>query len=370
MSMDLESIVAEIEKEAALATNGSRVAGGIRAAYKGLGGFVQGMRNVADDHRAMGAMRRMASNPHATPEAAKAVAEAMAKAPAHAGTQGVFRRMSDELRGGVQQAQKAWHESRLKSDSQLLQDLGHGPVVDAARKAGAPVASAAAQAAGAAPVAQAAQAAAAPAAQAAPGFLRQHGGKMLGLGALGLGGYAAYRGSNQAAEQDTRATDYINNARHDASTPMPSMTVTASYDAYEKQAAKGGAAPGPSFGAVASKKVFEGMGNAIASKLVSEPVDALHKHIKKTYMDTPKWENNFQASIKADPELSEAYQKHPEKMRLVFESVKRYSPSLAKDRMGTQSILRHALVTDFNMDWNTMKAIAEIEKLHAEGKRK
>jgi len=360
MTLDLDSILEDVEKTAGIATDGSRVSGALRAAYKGFGGFVQGMRNTADDHRAMGAMKRMVANPSISPNAAKTVSEAMAQAPAHAGTQGVFRRMADEVRGGAQAAQKAWHSSRLQSDAELLQNVA--PNVAAKFQDGARAA---------ANVAADAGAAAAPAAaKAAPGLLRRHAGKALGLGGLGLGGYAAYRGSNQAAEQDTRATDYINNARHDAATPMPSMTVTASYDDYEKRANNGAAPNKNNFGAVASKKVFEGMGNALASKFINEPVDALHKHLKKTYVEAPKWENNFHESVKSDPELNEAYQRNPEKMRLVFESVKRYSPSLAKDRMGTQSVLRHALVTDFNMDWNTMKAIAEIEKLHAEGKRK
>lgn len=356
MTLDLESILVDVEKTAGIATGGGRISGALRAAYKGMGGFVQGMRSTADDHRAMGAMKRMIANPNISPSAAKTVTEAMAQAPAHAGTQGVFRRMADEVRGGAQAAQKAWHSSRLQSDAELLQNVA--PSVAAKFQGGAQAA------------ANAAVNAAPEAAKAAPGLMQRHGGKALGLGGLGLGAYAAYRGSNQAAEQDTRATDYINNARHDATTPMPSMTVTASYEAYEKHANNGAAPNKNNFGAVASKKVFEGMGNALASKFINEPVDALHKHLKKTYVEAPKWENNFHESVKSDPELNEAYQRNPEKMRLVFESVKRYSPSLAKDRMGTQSVLRHALVTDFNMDWNTMKAIAEIEKLHAEGKRK
>ena len=105
MTLDLESILVDVEKTAGIATDGSRISGALRAAYKGMGGFVQGMRSTADDHRAMGAMKRMIANPNISPSAAKTVTEAMAQAPAHAGTQGVFRRMADEVRGGAQAAQ-------------------------------------------------------------------------------------------------------------------------------------------------------------------------------------------------------------------------------------------------------------------------
>lgn len=359
MSIDLHSIMDSVEKRADLSTDWSRLSGGLRAAYDAAGGFVGGMRGTADKHREMAALQRLATNPSTPDNVRAAVTERIAGSPGASAPGGLFRRMAEELRGGVDAARSAWHGSSMHSDldqlsklnTPLTQQVLAGPNAQAAAAVGQR--------------AHPPQWALDLAPKKAPGMLRRAAPYAIGLGALGLGGYAAWRGSQAGAEQDTRATDYINNARHDAATPLPDMTVQASYDDYEKSAAFGDK---NSIGSVASKKVFEGIGGALATKFVSDPVDALHKQLKKTIVDQPKWDANFHAAVQGDPELRDAYEKDPEKLKLVFESVKRYGPSMAKDQLGTRSVLRHALVTDGHMDWNTMKAIAEIEKFHAEAK--
>lgn len=327
MDPKIDEILDRIEKEAS-----------VRAA---AGGFVQGMRNVANDYRAARGLRGLINNPQASP-AAVAAAKAQLKTMApHSAPSGLFQRMSNELRGGATSARDAWHKSRLDAQMQHL-----NPEVAKTLKA-----------------APAAQAAAANPAQGQT-FLQRHGGKLFAAGALGLGGLAAWRGSDAAAEQDTRAYDYMNNARHNMATPYPSMTVTAA----EKTA--GPTPPPRTFSDSARDKIFEGAGNALAGKLVSEPIDALQKLLKKRFVDQPKWDANFHNAVQNDPELRDAYAKNPDQFHTVFDSVKQYSPSLAKNVLGTRSVLRHAMMTDYQMDWNTMKAIAEIEKLHAESKRR
>lgn len=365
MSVDLEAILEEVEKNAGLSEDFARIPGGIRAAWRGAKGFVGGMRNVADEHRAVGALRRVAANPHAAPEAVAQAQELMKNAPVHTQNNGLFSRMAAEVRGGAAQARDAWHKSKLESDAETLKNLRP----NVAEATFAPPSAAATQSAGTARQAVPNPWTDAPAQAPQQSFLQRHGGKMLGAGALGMGGYAAYRASQQAAEQDTRATDYMANALHNPATPMPSMTVMASYEAYGKEVT-GAVGSG---GELMGKKFFEGVGGGVgselASKAVAEPLGALQRMAKRHLMDEPKWKQNFQQAVDSDPELQEAYKKHPEKMQQVFNSVKRFGPSIAKDPLGTQSILRHAMTADHNLDWSTLKAIAEIEKFHNEAKR-
>jgi len=349
---ELERILEEVEKTAGFSDDFSMLPNALRAAGSGAQQFVQGMRNTADDHRAAQALHNIINNPQAPAAVVDAAKARLSAMPAHSNTRGLFRRMADEIRNGAAAAQKGWHDTQLQANIAQADRLRPVPPVPPAQS----MASVASRATGA---------------PKSPGFLASHGGKLLGLGALGLGAYSAYRASRNGAEQDTRATDYINNARHDATTPMPSMTVTASFDAYQKEvlAAVQIRSIRPGLGNTASKKVYESIGNVLATKLIADPVDALHKKLKKTYMDEPAWDKNFHEAVNSNPDLQEAYEKNPEKVEQVFNSIKRFGPTLAKDRLGTAQLLSHAMTADFGMDWNTLKAIAEIEKLHTESKR-
>lgn len=364
MSLDLEAILQDVEKNAGIADDFARAPGGIRAAWRGAKGFVGGMRNVADEHNAANVLRRVAANPHADAGAVAQAQELLKNAPAHTQRRGLFSRMSAEIRGGAANARDAWYKSKLQSDAETLKNLRP----NVAEATFAPPSVAQTQSAGTRHQTVPNPWTAAPAPVAQPSFMQRHGGKMLGAGALGMGGYAAYRASQQAAEQDTRATDYMNNAMHNPATPMPSMTVMASYDAYGKEVTSSIGGPD-----LMGKKFFEGVGGGVgselASKAVAEPLGALQRMAKRHLLDEPKWKQNFQQAVDSDPELQEAYKKHPEKMQQVFNSVKRFGPSIAKDPLGTQSILRHAMTADHNLDWSTLKAIAEIEKFHNEAKR-
>ena len=194
--------------------------------------------------------------------------------------------------------------------------------------------------------------------------------KALGLTGVGLTGAAAYRGSKDSAEAATRAQDYAESVKHDLTSPMPSLEVTASYAKFaeEKLAAPG---PQPMMLVPSAQSAFaQGFGSALAQKLVTDPLDALHSKLRRSYVDEPKWQRNFNDVVTGDPTLSQMHKERPQVLSDAYESIKRFSPTVAKDRLATRNILKHVAMSGGEMDHATMRMLAETEKLHADANRR
>lgn len=185
-------------------------------------------------------------------------------------------------------------------------------------------------------------------------------------------GYAGYRGLKPAAEQTARAQDYMNNAPHDLNTALPSMTVKASYEKFaaEKLGTTGSTPMGrPEYFATTRAAVAKSLGDVLANKLVADPLDALHQTLTKKLYNEPEWKKNFEHTVQSDPMLRDIHQQNPETLYNAFQTIKRFSPTLAKDRLATRSLLRHVAMSGGEMDFGTMKMLAETEKFHNESKR-
>jgi hypothetical protein len=172
------------------------------------------------------------------------------------------------------------------------------------------------------------------------------------------------RGLQNSGEQKARGQDYMRNMQHNMMAPMPSMTVTASYEKFASE--KLALEPPIVYGTNAA--VAKSLADALGRKLIEAPIDALHESVKKRYYDEPTWRKNYSQVVKEDPLLSETHKQSPEVLANAFETIKRFSPSLAKDRLATRSLLRHVTMTGGEMDFATMKMLAETEKFHRESK--
>ena len=182
-------------------------------------------------------------------------------------------------------------------------------------------------------------------------------------------GYGAYRGLRPAGEQTARAQDYMNNAKHDLNTALPSMTVTASYEKFAAEKLSVGAPRGNEYFATTSSAVAKSLGDVLADKLVADPIDALHGTFKKKFYDEPEWASNFKKTVESDPMLTDLHKQNPQTLSSAFQTIKRFSPTLAKDHLATRSLLRHVAMSGGEMDFGTMKMLAETEKFHNESKR-
>ena len=198
-----------------------------------------------------------------------------------------------------------------------------------------------------------------------PGLFQRYAPTVLGTAGLAAGGYALYNAMNPAEEQTERSSNHMLNARRGELGAMPSMTVTASYEkfAQEKWATS---SPMPSSNpmlfASAPAAFAKSLTDTLGAKLVADPIDALHATIKKRFYDEPKWRQNFEDVVKGDPMLSRAHTENPAMLEDAFSSVKRFSPTLAKDRLATRNLLRHVVMSGGEMDHSVMKMLAETEQ--------
>jgi hypothetical protein len=182
--------------------------------------------------------------------------------------------------------------------------------------------------------------------------------------------YSAYKGMRPADEQAMRAIDYMTNAMENPITPLPSMTVTASYVDTANKFLKTATNQNSRGLRAIPDAAIASLSNVVAQKFVSDPIDYAHMKIKRKLVDEPEWRRNFKKVIASDPELQEAHARDPNMLPRLFESIKRYSPTLAKDHLGTKNILRHGVHTGGVLDVNTLKLLAETEKLRAETLRR
>jgi hypothetical protein len=190
-------------------------------------------------------------------------------------------------------------------------------------------------------------------------------GAQAGLAAGGL--YAGYRmlggGGQTADEQAARMQDYLANAQHQMAQPIPSMTVMASYDAFakEKVAALKAADKIDTFN-TAHSSMAGAFGNALAQKLVTEPIDNAHRFLKKKIVDDPKAHATFHGVVQEDPMLRDAYAQNPAGLEETFKAMRKFGPSMSTSPAVVRSFLRQSTMAGGNMDFATIRLLAETEK--------
>lgn len=347
-------------------------AGAIGRTWAGAKGFVQGFQNAGkaqELHRANEVLQQAGRKTRRTPGANPI----KPMAPADSWMGRVQQRI-DAGSGQVAKAQKTYDKEQRIAEKQRA-DAAEAARVQAAeataRQAGYAVREPKARDAAQPKARDAAQPPSSPD-PAAPGSGSGSGNfmaKALGTAALGAGGYALYNGLRDADEQRARAQDYYNSAQHNLMAPISSMTVTASYEKFaEEKSSENWFAPVLLGNAQAA--VAKSLADTVGQRLVGDPLSALGDTIKKRYLDEPKWQKNFDDVVASDPHLQQMHQQNPSVLPSAFETIKRFSPTLAKDRLATRSLLRHVAMSGGEMDFGTMKMLAETEKFHNESKRK
>lgn len=203
------------------------------------------------------------------------------------------------------------------------------------------------------------------------------GGRALkgGLAAGGL--YAGYRmlggGGQSAEEQNARMQDYLANAQHQMAQPVPSMTVLGSYDEFarSKLAALAKRADPVNTLNGAHSAMAGAFGQALAQKLVTEPIDNAHRFLKKKIVDGPKAHTTFHSVVQEDPMLRDAYAQNPEGLEETFKAMRKFGPSMSTSPAVVRSFLRQSTMAGGNMDFATIRLLAETEKFvqNARGRR-
>lgn len=168
--------------------------------------------------------------------------------------------------------------------------------------------------------------------------------------------------------------DYYANATHQMPQPVPGMGVYASYDEFanEKIASLTKVADGPPHRLdtlTPTHNAFAGaFGNALATKFVSDPIDGIHRILKKKIVDDPKAHATFHGVIQGDPDLQKHYEQNPGQVDETFKALRKFGPSMATSPAVVRSFLRQSMMTGGNMDFATIRMLAETEKFIQNGR--
>lgn len=193
------------------------------------------------------------------------------------------------------------------------------------------------------------------------------------LAATAAIGATVVRGARDAREQEARMQDHMNRMRHDLTSTMPSMEVRASYEKLAREKLASGGPPssfGERFGTAATNAGAKAIADALVDRFLVSPMDAAYGGLKRRFSDEPAWKKNFEHVVGSDPLLAQAHNENPTVLADAFDSIKRFSPTLAKDRLATRNVLKHVVLSGGEMDHSVMKMLAETEKLHAESKKR
>lgn len=194
------------------------------------------------------------------------------------------------------------------------------------------------------------------------GFMRNYALPAAGVAGIAGLGYSAYRANQAANEQSARIQDHITNSAHNMSNPLPPMTVTASYDEFcEEKVANVYAPVYPSMQNALSTSISQ----QLASKFVGEPIDEVHKVLKKKLYDEPKQQAAYDHAVASDELLQEAHRTNPKALQETFSTLKTFAPSMAKNPQAAKSFLRQATMSGMQgsgPDFATIRLLAETEK--------
>lgn len=209
----------------------------------------------------------------------------------------------------------------------------------------------------------------------APSQMGNFGRHALTAAGAGLGLYGLYnllRGSGRAGdEQQARMQAYLANSAHMQPQMMPSMSVYASYDKFAAtKLAELKEAAGPPF-VLRNNDTYgktqgalsDAFAKSLADKFVSEPIDAIHRTLKKMLYDDPEAHDTFHGVVQDDDLLRDTYAAHPEHLEQSFNAMKKFGPSLVTSPAAVRSFLRQSAMTGGNIDFATIKLIAETEKM-------
>ena len=195
------------------------------------------------------------------------------------------------------------------------------------------------------------------------------------IGGTVLAGTAAYRAGQNASEQEARMRDLNSARQHQLYSAPPSMTVLASYDEFAKTAMPRPVGPfiPQNSGGVPNqmdRALRDAVAREMAQSMVSRPINALGDLVQKKLYDEPKYRATYEKAIASDPMLAQYAQEKPDAMLAVHKALTRFAPSVAKDPAATRSFLRSSMMAGGELDFATIRLLAETEKFvqNAKGK--
>lgn len=162
-------------------------------------------------------------------------------------------------------------------------------------------------------------------------------------------------------------SDLTNARQHDLAATLPMMTVKNAHEEfYQRKLADN--MPGPrglDYGPVSPRLHDAGtaaLANVFADIGVKQPLNSLIGLVKKKLYTEPKQRRVFDEVIQSDPELSRALKERPHVINDTYDTLKFVGPQLSTNRNAVRNFLRNGMMVDGNIDYSTIKTLAETEK--------
>lgn len=180
-------------------------------------------------------------------------------------------------------------------------------------------------------------------------------------------GYALHRAGKVQDEQEARMTDITNARQHDMAATLPLMSVKNAHDEFYQRKLAGAGQGGGGFGySPVAPRVYDAGAGALANVFadvgVKQPLNSLIGLIKKKLYTEPKQRRVFDEVIKSDPELERTLRERPHVINDTYDTLKFVGPNLATNRNAVRNFLRNGMMVDGNIDYSTIKTLAETEK--------
>lgn len=95
---------------------------------------------------------------------------------------------------------------------------------------------------------------------------------------------------------------------------------------------------------------------------VRQPLGELTSLIKKKLYTEPKQRRVFNEVIKSDPDLARVFSERPHVINDTYDTLKFVGPNLSTNKNAVRNFLRNGMMVDGNIDYSTIKTLAETEK--------
>jgi len=180
--------------------------------------------------------------------------------------------------------------------------------------------------------------------------------------------YVLHRAGRVQDEQEARMSDITNARQHDMAATLPLMTVKNAHDEfYRRKLAAAGPAGFRSLDySPVSPRVYDSgtteLARVLADVGVKQPLNSLVSLIKTKLYTEPKQRRVFDEVIKSDPDLERTLRERPHVINDTYDTLKFVGPNLSTNRNAVRNFLRNGMMVDGNIDYSTIKTLAETEK--------
>ncbi len=184
---------------------------------------------------------------------------------------------------------------------------------------------------------------------------------------IGLPAVATVRGALDANKYTHQVANQMELMKEDPSLPIAKFSSKLANERFEKFANERFKLPSSTtLGGNVGQSLLHMFGSSatdvLAKKLIENPLNKAFDILKAKLYIEPKQQNVLKQVIQTDPTLAQAMEKTPDMVIGAYKTLKQFAPSLTTDANSLKNFLKQAIIMNGQIDFNTIKLLAETEK--------